>query len=220
MRNTLELGLLDQLPLAVVITTQDGKIAYWNRGAEALYGWPRRDVMRRPLAALSAPGRAPDALREALESVTSGGQWAGHVSLRHRSGAHVPADLRCSPLLNADEETIGVIVAAVETPSRDRRASDTAEGVAQVGRRIARARKEAGLTQQELAERVGVTRRSIQGYESGSVAPYRHLDQLGAALGRSPQWLVSEQPEPGVTPELKAELRVLVREQLLETLTA
>jgi PAS domain S-box-containing protein len=210
-----ELNLLDQVPLAMVILAVDGTIGYWNKGAEALYGWPRRDVMRRPLEALAASGRAVEAVREALEAVASGGIWAGRVSLRHRRGGLLATDVRCSPLQNAENDTIGVILVAVDAAGTP--GSDAAEA-AHVGRRIARARKEAGLTQQELADRVGVTRRSIQGYEAGSIAPYRHLDRLAEALGRSRDWLVAERPAGGfphgMPAELKAELRHLIREEL------
>src|SRR2546427_436962 len=119
-RRKFELNLLDQVPLAMLILALDGTIGYWNKGAEALYGWPRRDVMRRPFEALAA--------------------------------------------------------------------------------------------------RVGVTRRSIQGYEAGAIAPYRHLDQLAEALGRSREWLVAERPADdlpnGMPAELKTELRHLIREEL------
>jgi PAS domain S-box-containing protein len=177
-RRAFELNLLDQVPLAMVILALDGTIGYWNKGAEALYGWPRRDVMRRPFEALGASGRAVEAVREALEAVASGGVWAGRVAIQHHRGSVTAADIRCSPLQNAEHETIGAIVVAVET------GASTASEDAHVGRRIARARKEAGLTQEDLAVRVGVTRRSIQGWEAGSIAPYRHLDRLAAALGR------------------------------------
>jgi PAS domain S-box-containing protein len=206
----LELGLLDQVPTGVVITTQDGKIAYWNRAAETLYGWPRRDVLRRPLAALSASAAAAAALSEAFEAVTSGGLWSGEVELRQRGGVHVAADLRCAPLQNADEETIGIIFVAAEAAAAER--GRKREVAALVGRRIAQARKEAGLTQQELAEQVGVTRRSVQGYESGAVLPYRHLDRLAEVLDRSPEWLLATR----LAPELEAEVRDVVREELVQ----
>jgi PAS domain S-box-containing protein len=213
-RGHLELNLLDQVPLALVIATVDGRIRYWNKGAEELCGWQRRDVVRRPLAALAASLRVAGVLQEALEAVASGGLWEGRVSFRHRHGGVVATKARCSPLLNAGAGTIGVILVAVEA-SPARRGDEG--GGAHVGRRIAQARKEAGLTQQELADRVGVTRRSVQGYESGAIAPYRHLDRLAEVLGRSREWLVSD-GTGDVPAELKAELRDLIREELLETL--
>jgi transcriptional regulator with XRE-family HTH domain len=59
-----------------------------------------------------------------------------------------------------------------------------------IGRRIARARKERGLTQEELAAMIGVSPRSIQGYEAGSVVPYRRLARLAAVCNREIGWLL------------------------------
>ena len=73
-----------------------------------------------------------------------------------------------------------------------------------LGRRIARARAAAQMTQQELADALGVTRRSVQGYEAGKVGPYRHLDRLADVLGCSKSWLLA----------LDADLRRMVREEL------
>src|SRR5213082_2917224 len=64
-----------------------------------------------------------------------------------------------------------------------------------IGRRIARARKERGLTQEELAARIGVSPRSIQGYEAGSVVPYRRLSQLAAVTNRELGWLLEGEAE-------------------------
>jgi PAS domain S-box-containing protein len=210
-----ELSLLDQVPAAIVIATVDGLIGYCNRGAEALCGWSRQDVASQPLEAIAASDSSREALEEALEAVTSGGTWAGRVTLREAHGSGRAAEIRCSPLLSSEEKTIGLILVAHEAPHAH--AAGEAEERARVGQRIARARKEAGLTQQELADRIGVGRRSIQGYESGEIAAYRHLNRVAAAVGRSRDWLVAEEPasQPtGITTELKVELRDLIREEL------
>jgi PAS domain S-box-containing protein len=219
-RGHLELKLLDQMPLTVVITTPEGRIAFWNRGAEALCGWLRRDVLRRPLTDVVSQGRSSRLLREAVIDAESGGSWDGELALKHRNGSEVSAQVWCSPLQSGSSDTVGLILVAVPAPPRaDQSVLATA---ARVGRGLAQARKEAGLTQQELAERLGVTRRSIQGYESGSVVPYRHLDQLAAILGRSRESLVlGEQGDTmsgRMPPEFKAELRNVLREELVETL--
>src|SRR5205085_2762872 len=59
-----------------------------------------------------------------------------------------------------------------------------------IGWRIARARKERGLTQEELATAIGVSPRSIQGYEAGKIVPYRRLSQLAEATNRDLGWLL------------------------------
>lgn len=59
-----------------------------------------------------------------------------------------------------------------------------------IGRRIAQARREAGLTQEELARLIGVTTRSVQGYEAGNVTPFRHLRKLEEATEKPRGWLL------------------------------
>ena len=64
------------------------------------------------------------------------------------------------------------------------------ENAGGIGWRIARARKERGLTQEELAELIGVSPRSIQGYEAGKVVPYRRLAQLAEVTNRELAWIL------------------------------
>jgi HTH-type transcriptional regulator, cell division transcriptional repressor len=77
-----------------------------------------------------------------------------------------------------------------------------------IGERIAAARREAGLTQRELAERLGVTPRSIQNYESGAVVPYRHLRRIETLARKSEGWLLGSD---GVDDDLSSRLRQLER---------
>lgn len=64
-----------------------------------------------------------------------------------------------------------------------------------VGSRIATARREAGMTQQQLARELGVTTRSIQNYESGLVVPYKHLRRIETLTRRRPGWLLAARAE-------------------------
>jgi transcriptional regulator with XRE-family HTH domain len=64
-----------------------------------------------------------------------------------------------------------------------------------VGTRIATARREAGMTQRQLARELGVTTRSIQNYEAGAVIPYRHLRRIETLTRRRPGWLLAVNPE-------------------------
>ena len=89
---------------------------------------------------------------------------------------------------------------------------------ARIGRRIAQARKEAGLTQRELADQVGVTLRSVQAWERGEAHPYRHLPVLQRVLGRDAEWLVGG-PSADSAEKQPATIRLNVRraEQVLDT---
>lgn len=60
----------------------------------------------------------------------------------------------------------------------------------EIGARIAQARKERGLTQEELAGMSSFSKRSLQDYETGVTIPYRHLQELGRLLHRPTEWFL------------------------------
>lgn len=78
-----------------------------------------------------------------------------------------------------------------------------------VGRRIVQARLEnGGMQQKELAERLGVTPRSVQSYESGVVVPWRQMEDLAKILERPVSWLlhgIEDEPPHGVVEALLKE---------------
>lgn len=60
----------------------------------------------------------------------------------------------------------------------------------EIGERIAQARREAGLTQEQLAEIASFSKRSLQDYEAGTTIPYRHLRELSRLLKRDVDWFL------------------------------
>jgi transcriptional regulator with XRE-family HTH domain len=63
-----------------------------------------------------------------------------------------------------------------------------------IGARIARARRESGLTQRELADRLGITARSVQSYEAGRIVPWRHLRRIEVLTHKRSGWLLQDEP--------------------------
>src|SRR5215467_11981224 len=64
-----------------------------------------------------------------------------------------------------------------------------------VGARIAQARKAQGLTQRDFAELLGVTVRSLQHYEAGTIVPYRHFPRMELVTKKRPGWFLQGQHE-------------------------
>ena len=63
--------------------------------------------------------------------------------------------------------------------------------------RLHRARRESGLTQEEVAERTGVARNTVSRYELGRQAPSgRSLLRLAAIYGKPMEWFYGEEDEP------------------------
>ena len=59
-----------------------------------------------------------------------------------------------------------------------------------IGERIATARREAGLRQEDLADLIGVATRTVQNYEAGSTSAHRHIRQIAEITGTSVGWLL------------------------------
>jgi transcriptional regulator with XRE-family HTH domain len=77
----------------------------------------------------------------------------------------------------------------------------------EIGARIARARRELGVTQHEFAQRFGVTTRMLQYYEAGRFVPYRYLDRLSHVTGRSPRWFLEGEQANSVSDTVESALR-------------
>ncbi len=85
-----------------------------------------------------------------------------------------------------------------------------------MGDRLTKARKVAGLSQTEMAEAIDISRRSVGSYESGESEPKRHVVLAWAmATGVDGFWLLTgEAPDPD-----GPGASVLVRHQGLEPRT-
>jgi DNA-binding XRE family transcriptional regulator len=83
-----------------------------------------------------------------------------------------------------------------------------ANAQAQITARIQQARIEAGYTQEEMADLLGVRPRSYQNYESIRV-PWRLLDKIADLTHKEVAWLLHGDPPDRPDPERLARLEVL-----------
>jgi PAS domain S-box-containing protein len=212
----LEGGLLDQVPVGVVVADRRGTVARWNNVAEELFGWGRTEVLGRTVIALAKPNGDVQALGELVARVATGVSWEGELALCNKTGTTLHVQLRASPLRTHDDNVVGVVIVALDALTA---ASTLGTVGAQIGARLAQARKQAGITQKMLGESLGVTRRSIQGYEAGSVVPYKHLDRLAELLGRTHTWFLSGDGTTSATADPIAQLRAAIHEELVAVLS-
>ena len=89
-------SLLDAVEQAVVATDGEGRILYWNRFAEGLYGWKASDVKGRSLADVLTFIRVDARTRELCEQCAKCVSWTGEVEAVRRDGSRFPAYLACS----------------------------------------------------------------------------------------------------------------------------
>lgn len=185
---TLEALVLEHAPAALVVLDSHDRVTCWNRAAAALYGWSAAEAIGRDAAELGLRQESspPQGL---LDAVGGGQSWCGDLPGRCKDGSTLVVQATVAPIHGRDGHYAGSIY-VVFAPARGG-ARDESAGRA-IGRRIARARVEAGLTQKELSADLEITTRSLQGYESGAVVPYRHFERLGEVLRRDAGWFLGE----------------------------
>ncbi|MGZ4883288.1 MAG: PAS domain S-box protein [Halobacteriota archaeon] len=77
--------LLDLANDAVIVRTLDHHIMFWNKGAEALYGWTAEEARGKHAPALLQTAY-PKSLDAAQRSVLENGQWTGEVEATKKTG--------------------------------------------------------------------------------------------------------------------------------------
>ena len=77
--------LLDLANDAIVISDAAGKISYWNRGAERMYGWSREEATGRDVHALLQTGPR-EQLATVLRTLQEEHHWEGEIRQIRRDG--------------------------------------------------------------------------------------------------------------------------------------
>jgi PAS domain S-box-containing protein len=82
--------LLDLANDAIVISDAVGKISYWNRGAERMYGWSREEATGRDVHTLLQTG-PPDQLATVMRTLQEEHHWEGEIRQIRRDGSEIVA---------------------------------------------------------------------------------------------------------------------------------
>lgn len=109
--------------------------------------------------------------------------------------------------------------ATTTSKTKRRKSSEAAEGPSEsIGQRLARLRRERGVTQQELASEMGITQSVVSEYERDNFRLHsEHLIQLSRLLGVSADELLGLQ-KPRTSAAVQARKRFLSRLQRIDRL--
>ncbi len=105
----LESMLLDQVKAAVIVTEPRGRIVYWNRFAEQLYGWTREEALGRDIDRVTPAGMSQVQAAEIMDRLRSGEAWEGEFTVRRKDGTEFVAHVVDAPLRDSSGELIGVV---------------------------------------------------------------------------------------------------------------
>ncbi|MGE3191581.1 MAG: PAS domain S-box protein, partial [Vicinamibacterales bacterium] len=106
--------LIDVIGEAVIATDADGKVLFWSRFAETLYGWTREEATGRPVVELVTVGEDRDAARAILASVFAGRTWSGEFEVSRRDGSTFPVFLTLTPIVDPDGAVVGAVGAGTD----------------------------------------------------------------------------------------------------------
>lgn len=114
-------ALLTAAPAAIVALDHDGRVAVWNPGAEALFGWEQDEVLGEAYPLV--PDAHEDEFRELSRLVAEGELVDGVDTKRqHKDGTLIDVRIWSAPLHGRDgtvQGTIGIIVDVTDERRRE-----------------------------------------------------------------------------------------------------
>ena len=110
----LNLGAASHHKVAIIATTVEGDVVYWNAAAEQLYGWRRDEAVGRNVVTLKASAQNREQAQEVMRTLQAGHSWSGEIVLRRRNGAPFTAFVADLPVGDGPDGLIVGVSAPTE----------------------------------------------------------------------------------------------------------
>jgi PAS domain S-box-containing protein len=112
--------LLDIVEQAVIATDLTGKITYWNRHAEKLYGWAASEVLGRDIVEVTPAEASREQAAGIMSRLMAGETWSGEFDVRRRDGTTFPASVTDTPIHDEAGNLVGVVGVSADITARRR----------------------------------------------------------------------------------------------------
>jgi PAS domain S-box-containing protein len=112
--------MLDTVGQAVIATNLDSRIQYWNRYAEALYGWPSAEALGQNVVDLVIAPQARAQAAEIVSCLRAGKSWTGEILAQRRNGDVFPALLTSTPVRDERDDLVGFIGLSADISAQKR----------------------------------------------------------------------------------------------------
>ena len=84
--------LLGAVGESVIALDTEGRVLYWNRAAEEMYGWSSEEIMGRKLREMVVPEDLRGRAEEIAGQLRAGRSWVGEFEVRRRDGTTFPVE--------------------------------------------------------------------------------------------------------------------------------
>jgi hypothetical protein len=121
---------------AIVATTGEGRVAYWNAGAERLFAWRACEALSQDIMKLTPAAPTHDKAAEILAYLQSGRPWLGEMAMRRRCGLPLVAFVMQFPLGDLAHGRGAIVGVTVPTAQRRLVERDAARIAAALARRL------------------------------------------------------------------------------------
>lgn len=101
--------LLDLVGESVIATDTDGRVIYWNRASENIYGWSADEAIGQRIVDLTPSERMRDAAGDIMESLYRGETWSGEFEVRRKQGGTFTAQITNVPVVDTSGELVGIV---------------------------------------------------------------------------------------------------------------
>jgi PAS domain S-box-containing protein len=110
-RVTFQALLLDNVRESVVAADHQYRVTFWNKGAEALFGYPAEEALNQPLAALILPQDEDSAAQweSEMSALREHGRWQGQSRRRRKNGDLLWTDIVASSVTDTSGSPHGVV---------------------------------------------------------------------------------------------------------------
>jgi PAS domain S-box-containing protein len=101
--------ILESVPHSVIVTAPDGAITYWNRGAEALFGWSAGEVLGQNVLTVTPSEAMVKSAADIMGQLRAGTSWSGEFALRRRDGTRFTAWVTDAPIIGPNSTLLGIV---------------------------------------------------------------------------------------------------------------
>jgi diguanylate cyclase (GGDEF)-like protein/PAS domain S-box-containing protein len=110
--------LLEAVGQSIIATDLEGKVLYWNRAAEELYGWSSEEALGRRLRDLTLSEELLDQAEVVASHLRAGRTWSGEVLLRRKDGSYVSVLGTATPFFDDRGHPAGMIGISTDISER------------------------------------------------------------------------------------------------------
>jgi PAS domain S-box-containing protein len=199
--------LLDLTHDAIMVRDVEGKISYWNHGAEELYGWPRAEALGKAMHSLLRI-EFPVPLPQITAELRQNNRWTGELRATKRDGQRITVLARKALDCDSQGRPVAVLESHTDTTEHARMREELtavknalADEAMHLERLVANRTAELSATNQQLesfvytiAHDLRAPVRSMQGFsamlmeDTGTVLSQSGLD-LAHRIQRSAQFM-------------------------------